>query len=228
MSSDRPGASRGYLFGPDYSETLVLEDGASILLRPIRPDDKAALAEAFQKLSESSRYHRFFSAPRELSRAELRFLTEVDGIDHFCLVAVKLSEDGRGEGIAAARFVRNASDDRVAEPALTVVDAWQRRGIGRAMLVRLVGAAWERGIRVFRSTLLASNVPMRRVIDTIAPAARTERRGPFLVCEFHVPEAAEEGWFEEGGERWEAMQRYLSLVARGFGPRRSNSQVKDE
>ena len=66
----------------------------SLLIRPISPDDKPAMTEAFEHLSEESRYRRFLSPHAGLTDAELRYFTEVDHHDHEALVAVDPATDG--------------------------------------------------------------------------------------------------------------------------------------
>ncbi len=44
-----------------------------------------------------------------------------------------------------------------AELALAVVDAWQRRGVGRALLAALAARARRAGVRRFTATLLRDN-----------------------------------------------------------------------
>jgi hypothetical protein len=65
---------------PRYRKTL--RDGSRVLIRPIDPGDKQALAGAFDRLSEQSRYRRFFTAVPALTDAQLVALTEVDHRDH--------------------------------------------------------------------------------------------------------------------------------------------------
>src|SRR5207244_92171 len=110
----------------------------------------------FAGLSAESRYRRFFSAKDRLSEAELRYLTEVDGVDHFALGAL---HDGEGAGVA--RFVRLRDRPDTAEAAIVVVDERQGCGLGRLLLTRLTEAARERGITRFRSDVLARNQAAR-------------------------------------------------------------------
>src|SRR4051812_21402553 len=88
-----------------------LAAGSPVPIRPIQPEDRDALAAAFERLSPQSRYRRFFAPVPKLSRRALDYLTVVDHRDHEALVAV--AEDG--EGIGVARFVRTAAEE--AEPA---------------------------------------------------------------------------------------------------------------
>ena len=151
-----------WLFEKNYCENITLEDGRRLRIRPIRSTDKAKFAESFRKLSAQSRYRRCFGMKKDLTPEELTYFCDVDGINHFALVAVLLDEENQEEdGIGGVRFIRTTENAEVAEVAFLVVDAWQRKGIGRLLLERLVRAAQERGISKLRCYLLAENFQAR-------------------------------------------------------------------
>lgn len=153
------------MFDRDYRETVTLADSTCLRIRLIRSSDKRLLAEGFRRLSLTSRRYRFFLGKSQLSPAELAYLTEVDGINHFAIGAVSCSDAGdERTGVGVARFVRLAEEPEVAEIAITVIDDMQGKGIGGLLLERLLTAAGERGIRRVRCDLLASNVRMRKLI----------------------------------------------------------------
>jgi RimJ/RimL family protein N-acetyltransferase len=141
----------------DDGEVLELRDGSSVRIRPIRPDDKAQLVQAFDRLGESSRYRRFLGYKKQLTIPELVMLTEVDHHDHEALGAIDLET---GEGVGVARYVRLSERPHTAEAAVTVVDDWQGRGLGGALLRRLAARAREEGIHEFTATLLSDNRAM--------------------------------------------------------------------
>lgn len=166
---------------PTQSEAVCLRDGDRLRIRPVWPSDKARLKRAFYRLSSLSRYRRFLAHKRALSDAELRFFTEVDGHDHYALVAVEQGPaGGEGEMVGAARFVRLDDPPDTAEIAVAVVDDHQRRGIGRLLLERLSQAAFERGIRKIRVHLLAENVPVRRLLDELFGGQALKREGEIM------------------------------------------------
>ena len=130
-----------------------LRDGTPIVVRPIRPEDKAALMAAFERLSPESRYRRFFRSLKRLSATDLRYLTEVDHHDHEALVAF----DGDGNLIGVARYIRSEEDRTSAEVAVTVVDDWQSRGVASELLARLVRRARDERITHFLALVLSDN-----------------------------------------------------------------------
>ncbi len=166
-----------------FRKELVLADGPKVVLRHIQPSDAPELRRAFRALSPETRYRRFFGAVNDLDDDELHYLTCVDGKDHVALVATIESYDLKSErGIGVARFVRSASDPRVAEAAVTVVDDMQRQGIGTCLTETLVFAARERGIERFRFEVLESNDIVVRALEE-AGATVVERGSGAIVLD---------------------------------------------
>src|SRR5215216_6327852 len=103
-----------------------LADNTLLFLREIRPDDKERLREGLHALSEESRRRRFLGPKPSLSASELRYLTEVDGINHYAIVAFEAGAEERIR--AVARFVR-LEDAVAAEAAIVVCDDLQGKGL---------------------------------------------------------------------------------------------------
>jgi len=157
-----------------YESDAVLRDGSKIHLRPIRTDDAAKLLDLYHMLSARSLYHRFFTVPRP-DPAYARYLADVDYDDHFALVA---EFDGRI--VAVARFYRDPLKPGRAEPAFTVADAWQSRGIGTLLLERLAGVAVEKNITSFNLQVLTGNHQMIKVLSRSRfPVTRRVEAGVF-------------------------------------------------
>jgi RimJ/RimL family protein N-acetyltransferase len=141
----------------------VLADGTRLLLRPIRPADKAELARGMQRLSVESRRRRFFTAKGSLNAASLAYLTEVDYTDHFAWVAVAAGEQGRPI-VGVVRYIRAPGDIEQAEVALTVQDEYQGRGLGSLLLDALAVAAHANGVERFVAHVLRENEPMCKML----------------------------------------------------------------
>ncbi|MGH2744389.1 MAG: GNAT family N-acetyltransferase [Thermoleophilaceae bacterium] len=150
-----------------------LPDGALILIRPIRADDKRMLEDGLRHLSDESVQRRFLTLKRSFSRTELRYLTEVNGRDHVALVA-EFPGDPVRRLIAVARFVRLAGDPSAAEVAIVVADDWQRRGVGSLLAEQLAGEARRAGIGRFTATMASDNVAAHRLMRKLT--THLERR----------------------------------------------------
>jgi RimJ/RimL family protein N-acetyltransferase len=153
-----------------------LPDGAPILIRPIRADDKRMLADGLRHLSEESVQRRFLTPKSSFSRAELRYLTEVNGRDHVALVAEYPGEPVR-RLIAVARFVRLADDPDAAEAAIVVADDWHRRGVGSVLAEQLADEARRLGIARFTATMAGDNVPAHRLMRRLTTHLERQNTG---------------------------------------------------
>src|SRR5579859_5534365 len=147
-------------------EEHELADGTRVVFRPVRPDDAEALRRAFERLSAGSRYRRFFGGLNGLTDEMVRYLTNVDGVDHVAICATLCSLDMKEEAIVGvARFVRLPGEPDVAEAAVTVIDDLHRQGLGRLLMLALAREAQARKITRFRGQVLAENAPMRHLLE---------------------------------------------------------------
>lgn len=139
-----------------------------MVVRPIEPGDKGALLDGFERLSDESRYRRFLTPTPRLSESQLRYLTEIDHDRHEAVIAFV---EETGEPIGVARYVRFADDPAAAEPAVTVVDAWQGRGLGTLLLEEITDRARQAGVERFEAMILAGNDPIRAMLEHLDPDA---------------------------------------------------------
>ncbi|WP_432509015.1 bifunctional acetate--CoA ligase family protein/GNAT family N-acetyltransferase [Kineococcus auxinigenes] len=141
-----------------WEADVVLRDGATAHVRPIRPSDADLVAAFHSRQSEESRYLRFFAPMPRLSSRDLERFTNVDHVDRVALVAT-VGEDIVGIARFDATPVR-AGAPRAAEVAFNISDAHQGRGLGSVLLEHLAAAARERGIRRFTADVLPQNAKM--------------------------------------------------------------------
>ncbi|ROS72992.1 acyl-CoA synthetase (NDP forming) [Cellulomonas sp. PhB143] len=138
----------------EWEADVVLRDGTTAHVRPIRPSDSDALQRFHGGQSERSVYLRFFVSMSRLSARDLRRFTEVDHRDRVALVAVRTGPDGE-EIIGVGRFDR--VEPTQAEVAFNIADAVQGRGVGSVLLEHLAAAAREVGVRRFTAEVLPQN-----------------------------------------------------------------------
>jgi RimJ/RimL family protein N-acetyltransferase len=150
---------------------VELDGGERVLIRPIEPGDKERLVNGLRQLSEESIRKRFLAAKPRFSRSELRYLTEIDGVNHIALVAVL--ERDPDQLVAVARCVRLPDRHDTAEMAIVVGDPWQAQGLGRELAQRLADTALAAGIRRFAATMLGDNEAARRLMRTFSRRLET-------------------------------------------------------
>ena len=152
----------------EYRRTMLarLQDGLRVVIREIRPSDRDLLEHSRGRFSDESMRRRFLGPKPRLTSTELRYLTEVDGEDHYAIVAVPLAD--LGAIVAVARFVRQPGDPATAEAAIIVADELQGRGLGKRMAHQLADAARDRGIRRFTASMLTDNRPALALMRTLS------------------------------------------------------------
>ncbi len=134
---------------------MLLRDGRTAHIRPIRPEDRELMVEFYDEVSDQSKYFRFFSPMPQLSeRDQVRF-THVDHVDRVAFIMLVA-----GKMIAVGRYDKIKPGE--AEVAFLVQDAHQGRGIGQLLLEHLAQAGRERGIEKFVAEILPENHAMIR------------------------------------------------------------------
>jgi RimJ/RimL family protein N-acetyltransferase len=168
-------------------QVVTLRSGDVVRVRQVRPGDAAALARAYANLGEESRYRRFFTVLPELPESTLKAAVEVDHENHEALIALPLES---AEIVGECRFIRNADQPDSADAGVTVVDAWQGRGLGSALLTRLSERALELGIEYFTADILAENRTMLALLRSLGNV-ETESSGPVVTTRIEIAESSE-------------------------------------
>ncbi len=157
-----------------------LRDGATVVFRPIRPDDGDALAAFHDGLSTRSVYRRFFFVHPHLSGPEVERFTRVDYVDRMAYV---VEEDGRM--VAVGRYERIPGTTE-AEVAFVVTDDHQHLGIGTLLLDHLADAARGHGIECFTAQTLSENREMLAVFLSSGFPVTTSSEGGTVTVRFPI------------------------------------------
>ncbi len=142
----------------DSPERRQLRDGTRLTLRPIAPDDFAIEKRFIVGLSTTTGYRRLLS-PRIPQDDEIERFTHIDPTREAAWVAVT-DGDGIDTMCGVARYVRDGAS---AEWAIVLADAWQRRGLGEALLAKLIDSARRAGVERLSDVTFVDNVGMLRL-----------------------------------------------------------------
>ena len=165
---------------------MTLADGARLRVRPIVPADREPLADAFDAPERPARAASASSAPKpRLSARELDYLTDVDHVTHEALVAI---DETTGDIVGVGRYATGSGGGAVADMALAVADAWQRRGIGHAPRRAPHRARPRERHHALTGTALADNRRVRSLLDRLGFRVRSVSAGVVEV-ELDVPPA---------------------------------------
>ncbi|HXH56854.1 GNAT family N-acetyltransferase [Iamia sp.] len=188
---------------------VVLSDGGTMHVRPIRHDDGDRIARFHERQSPESIYFRYFSPRPRLSTADIERLTRVDGIDRMAFVG--LIND---ELVGVARYDRYPSR-QVAEVAFFTDDDHAGRGMATVMLEYLAAAARDVGITGFSAQVLPTNRRMQGVFKQVGFEVTSRFSDGVIEVEFPI-EPTEEAMaaMAERARRAEARS-----VARILAPR---------
>ena len=167
--------------------TLELNDGTKVHVRPILPEDEPLLHEAVAAMSERTVYFRFFSPLKRLPDAVAHRLAVVDYHDRFAIVATTHRPNGKERIVGVARYDRAAGTD-VAETALAVIDEFQRRGLGRALLTILAKVAHDQGIKTFSLIVLPENQHMLGLLRKMGWIHQARLTGGVYEITFDLPD----------------------------------------
>lgn len=143
-----------------WESDVVLRDGQTVHIRPIRVSDASELERFHARQSPESVYFRYFSPRPTLSARELRHLTALDHRDRVAFVA---TQDDRIIGVARYERYRGTN---TAEVAFFVDDEHHGRGLATLLLEFLAAAALENGLRRFTATTLPNNRRMLKVFQS--------------------------------------------------------------
>ncbi len=136
---------------------VVLRDGSTVHVRPVKPEDEPALLEFYRSLSLEARTFRFFSPAVNLEAAARRDC-DVDYVNSFTLIATAGPEQ---KVVGVASYFRVDTDR--AEVGLAVADAYRGRGLGTILLGHLAEVAAANGIHVFEAVVMPTNYEMIKV-----------------------------------------------------------------
>ncbi|WP_260684481.1 bifunctional GNAT family N-acetyltransferase/acetate--CoA ligase family protein [Rhodococcus sp. KBS0724] len=162
---------------------VLASDGGAVALRPIVPEDADKLVEFHGKLSERTRYLRYFGPYPTMSKRDVTNFTTVD--HHNRVAFVMMLGD---EIIAVGRYERllDVGDGKSAEVAFVVADAHQGRGLGPILLEYLAAAAAENGLTMFVAEVLSENRNMVTVFREAGYQVSRSFDGGVLRLEFAI------------------------------------------
>ena len=152
-----PPAIRPY---PRTLEQTLQVAGSELLVRPIRPDDAGRLHAFYENAPAHDIRLRFFMVRREVPHSELARYSQIDYDREMTFIALAPA-DGRGPQpmVAEVRAVCDPDNIR-AEFAIQVGSAWQRKGLGRMLLDKMVAYLRERGTAEIVGQCLPENTAM--------------------------------------------------------------------
>lgn len=169
---------------------LTTRSGVQVKIRHIEPDDAPLFVALFHKLSERTRWLRFFSSvgiPEERLWDEAEELSEVEPLLEVALIAT-IDVDEAEEAIGIAELIREAPLSDAAEVAILIRDDFQREGIGRVIFDLLVQVALVQGIKRLYAITMPENLGMQKLARGVGWSTTSRTQHGETVITMHLQE----------------------------------------
>lgn len=163
----------------ELEEEVALPDGTRVRVRPIRPEDEPALCAMIEQSSAEDVRLRFFGALRALEHKFAARLTQIDYDREMALVATETAAPG-GPILGTVRIVADP-DNLAAEFGVMVRSDQKGRGIGYALMQKIIGHARARGTGEIFGDVLDSNSAMLKIARELGFSRAASRDDPSVV-----------------------------------------------
>jgi RimJ/RimL family protein N-acetyltransferase len=161
-----------------------LRDGRQIRVRAARLTDETKVQELLYGLSPESVYSRYHHLRTRYPRDEIQALLDADP-QRGCAFVAELPEDGALIGLT--RYDLDPVSG-VGELGIVIADAWQRKGVGSALMRRMVEVGKEHGLKGLRADVLAVNSAMISLLRDVGATEVPPPEGGVVDVEFRFQE----------------------------------------
>jgi acetyl coenzyme A synthetase (ADP forming)-like protein len=189
-------------FPPHLASDVVLRDGSTVRIRPVRPTDLRRVEDYLIGLSPETRRLRFWTQAVNVTDLAKR-IVDVDYVDHLTLLVLVGGDEGRMVG--GAQYIR--MDGTRAELGLSVTDEYQGRGIGSILVGQMAQAAAANGITIFVAEVLPENHGMINVFRNSGFPVTLRADPGSIEVEFPI------GLTEDATERFDERENESAVAA---------------
>ncbi|MBN1626044.1 MAG: GNAT family N-acetyltransferase, partial [Deltaproteobacteria bacterium] len=157
----------GRLYPDHLTHYRIFKEDLNVQFRAIKPSDADEMRRFFYRLSDESKYLRYFAPIDAMPYEEMQ---EYVTVDHRHIISIVALAGGPQDEriIAEARYIR-WPDRSFADVAFAVEEKYRRIGIGSYMYRMLIDIAKKNGLEGFNATVLADNAPMLKVFQKNSP-----------------------------------------------------------
>ena len=153
-----------------YVSPWTMKDGTRVVLRPIRPEDETLMPDFHKAISERSIYFRYFHIAKLDQRVAHERLIRMCFLDYDREIALLADRQDPSTGthdILAIGRLCKVLGANTAELAVLVRDQFQRQGLGREIVRRLVQVARDERIAGVMAYILHDNVEMQALMREV-------------------------------------------------------------
>jgi acetyltransferase len=146
----------------NYVERWITHDGRTVILRPIKPQDKPIEKELIEDLSDESSRYRFFCTIKEATENTLSLFCDVDNVNAIAIIA-EYKVNNRIRNVGVVRLLVD-NNQQSGEFAILVADDFHNSGLGWKFMETLINIGRAKGLKSIYGTVLADNSRMLKLM----------------------------------------------------------------
>ncbi|MDJ1157939.1 bifunctional acetate--CoA ligase family protein/GNAT family N-acetyltransferase [Chelatococcus sp. SYSU_G07232] len=147
----------------EWERRTALNDGASVFIRPVRPEDEDMFRAFFGRQTDEDLRLRFFAPVKEFSHSFIARLTQLDYARAMAFVAI---EEASGEMLGAVRLHADANYDK-GEYGIMVRSDLKGRGLGWVLMEMMIDYARAEGLKIIEGQVLRENTMMLAMCEKL-------------------------------------------------------------
>ncbi len=140
----------------EWEHRFTLSDGATVFVRPIRPEDEQLFGRFMAAESLQDLRWRFFAPVKELDPALIVRLTRIDYDRAMAFIAL---DETTGDMLGVARLHQTVPNE-IGEYAVIVRSDLKSQGLGWHLMQTMIDYARKRGLRAIQGQVMYDNEPM--------------------------------------------------------------------
>jgi len=160
-------------------ETVPLDDGRTLLLRPIRPEDEPPLQDVFASLTPEEVRSRFFIPVKAFTHMLTARFTQIDYDRDMVLVLTEPGLPGTTPILGVVQINADPDGER-AEYAIVLRHEMTGMGLGMLLMRRILDYAARKGIKHVYGDVLRDNRRMLKLCERLGFTAEPVPDDPAL------------------------------------------------
>jgi len=149
----------------EFVQSITLKDGASLVLRPIKPEDEQRWQAMMDRCSRESLWQRFQHVIKFTPHTSAARMCSID-YDREIAIVAEDQRDGERRIVGVARLLVDSHRES-AEFAILVEDLWQGRGLGMRLTAYCLHIAEQSGFACVHAETTIGNTRMLKIFESL-------------------------------------------------------------
>lgn len=150
----------------ELEETLTLETGRELMVRPIRPEDEPEHREFISKLKPKDIRFRFFGQVKSLPHTQLARFTQIDYDREMAFIISGEGSERKPETLGVVRTVTDPNNE-YSEFAIVIRSDMTGHGLGKALLRKMINYCRQRKTEFMVGQILENNEAMLELAKSL-------------------------------------------------------------